>query len=117
MPILFYVTKDLPVSVFLGWDWIKENDLIIRQNASTVSILGDSVLTVMSQLQDPEPVTLNLMTDEVMYANTIAQCTVYVPNMAPLQLAESQLHLFLNDDSESPDQLELEMYVVPHPDL
>ncbi len=37
IPIEFYVTKNLPMSVLLGWSWIEENDVIIRPTASIVS--------------------------------------------------------------------------------
>ncbi len=69
----------------------------------------------MSILEDPEPDILNSMADKVIPANTIAQCAIYAPNKALLQLAKSQSHFFPNDDSDSQDQLEFE--IVPHPDL
>ncbi len=117
MPIGFYITKKLPVSVLLGWDWIKENDIIIRPNATHESIWSDSILTVMEDFVDPEPIVLKLMTDKVIPANTIAQSTVYVPNQALAQLCKSQLHLSMETIGSNSELCEVEMYVVPHPEI
>ncbi len=71
----------------------------------------------MEDFVDPVPIVLRLMSDKVIPANTIAQCTVYVPNQALAQLTKSQLHLSLEDIESNSDHCHAEMYVGPHPDV
>ena len=45
----------------LGWDWLKQNDVIVRPGTETAALYSQLDSTVIEDLADPEPIWVNLV--------------------------------------------------------
>ena len=61
LPVKCYVSPKLPVPLILGWDWLKHNDVVIMSSFETAAVYGQPVLSIMEELDEPEPLGLRLV--------------------------------------------------------
>ena len=61
---------------------MKLNDVVIMPNFETAAVYGQPVLPIMEELNEPEPLSLQLMKRVEIPPLSMVQCQVYVPNQA-----------------------------------
>ncbi len=110
------VTPKLPVPLILGWKWMQENDVIIRPNTATMAMWAPNLLTVLPDLEDPEPIILSLTTDLTIKPWTMMQCALYVNNKVLAQVTRSAIDMYEELPSND-ENAEYELHITPHSDI
>ena len=119
LPVQCYISSKLPVPLVLGWDWMKQNDVVIMPNCETATFHGQPVLSIMEEVDDPEPLKLQLSHSVEIPPTSMVQCQVYVPNEGMSRLTGT----VLPDISESyicgedRDNDEYELFMYPYEEL
>ncbi len=76
LPVQCYISPKLPVPLVLGWDWMRENDVVIMPNCETVTVYGQPVLSILEGLTDPQQLSLQLSRSVEIPPTSMVQCQV-----------------------------------------
>ncbi len=120
LPVTCQVVTSLPVPFLLGWNWLKQNDVIISPGTESAVLYGQPVLTALEDLSTPDPIFVNLAYPVEIQPTSMVQVKVYIKDQALKRLTKFDLAgvsagATCGDESAMSDEYEL--YISPHEEL
>ena len=76
------MVKLLPVPFLLGWNWLKQHDVIISPGTDTAILYGQPALMALEDLSDPDPIFVNLAKPVEIQPTSMVQVKVYIKDQA-----------------------------------
>ncbi len=120
LPVKCQVVTSLPVPFLLGWNWLKQHDVIISPGTDTAVLYGQPVLTAIEDLSYPDPIFVNLANSIEIQPTSMVQVKVYIRDGALKKLTKTDLAGAFGGaacDEEAVLDDGYELYISPHEEL